>query len=187
MTKPLNHYFKEQMNYNKQNIKWSSILILILFIQPIFSQELSTATLEKIYDGGKSFTTPLKQGQIESLKKANPPKDTWLYSKLEEYKNQLDSENIIYGEIVMPSADEKFYSYNLFAYDIKKEFYYFVAIVSFEITNSDAKMKTQYLFTEKKSLKDWWKRAFGFYESELIKKIPEKYLFKTCPPPPFKD
>ena len=175
------------MNCNKQNLKWISNLILILVFQPIFSQELSTTTIENIYYGGKSFTTPLKQGQIESLKRANPPKDTWLYSKLEEYKNQLGSENIIYGEIVMPSADEKFYSYNLFAYDIKKEFYHFVAIVSFEIINNDAKMNTQYLFTENKSLKDWWKRVFGFYESELIKKVPTKYLFKTCPPPPFKN
>lgn len=171
------------MNYNRQNMKWISFLILILFVQPILSQELSTKTLENIYNGGKSFTTPLKQGQIEPLKNANPPKDTWLYSKLKEYKNQLGSENIIYGEILMPSVDEKFYSYNLFAYDIKKESYYFVAIVSFEIINNDAKMKSQFLFTEKKSLKNWWTRTFGFYESELKTKIPEKYLFYTCPPP----
>lgn len=172
------------MNYKIPNITWILILVSILFVQPIFSQELSKVTLEKIYNDGKSFTTPLKQGRIESLKRANPPKDTWLYSKLEEYKNQLGSENIIYGEIVIPSADEKFYSYNLFAYDIKKEFYYFVAIVSFEITNNDAKMKTQYLFTENKSLKKWWSKTFGFYQSDIFKNVPEKYLYKTCPPPP---
>ncbi|WP_438422838.1 hypothetical protein [Aquimarina macrocephali] len=172
------------MIYKKQNIKLISTLILILFLQPVFSQELGIEILEKIYDRGKSFTTPLKQGRIESLKNANPPKDTWLYSKLEEYKSQLGSENILYGEILMPSVDEKFYSYNLFAYDIKKKFYYFVAIVSFEIINDDAKMKTQYLFTENKSLKNWWSKTFGFYQSDLIKNIPEEYLFKTCPPPP---
>ncbi|WP_109437002.1 hypothetical protein [Aquimarina sp. AU119] len=175
------------MTFNNLHIKILTILMLIFLLQPALSQDLSKETLEKIYDGGKSFTTPLKQGRIESLKNANPPKDTWLYSKLEEYKNQLGSDNIIYGEILMPSADEKFYSYNLFAYDKKKNFYYFVAIVSFEIINDNAKMKNQYLFTEKKSLKNWWLKTFGFYESKLIKKIPEKHLFKTCPPPPFKD
>jgi hypothetical protein len=175
------------MNRKKLIMKLTPILILIFFSQSLFSQEVSSESLEKIYESGKAFTTPLKRGQIESLKKANPSKGTWTYSKLEEYKRNLNSENIIYGQIIMPSADEAFYSYNLFAYDIKKETYYFVAIVSYEIINNDVKMNNSFLFTEKKSLKDWWKRTFGFYESKLIKKIPEKYLFKTCPPPPFKD
>lgn len=168
-------------------MKLIPIFILIFLSQSLFSQEVSSEALEKIYQGGKTFTTPLKKGQIESLKNANPPKDTWTYSKLEEYKNNLKSENIIYGQIIMPSADEAFYSYNLFAYDIKKETYHFVAIVSYEIVNNEVKMNNSYLFTEKSSLKDWWKRTFGFYESKLIEKIPEKYLFKTCPPPPFRD
>ena len=172
------------MIYKKRNIKLISILILILFVQPMFSQELSLETFEKMFDGGKQFTTPLKQGRIETLRNANPPKDTWLYSKLEEYKRQLGSENIVYGEILMPSADEKFYSYNLFAYDVNKKFYYFVAIVSFEIIDSDAKMKTQYLFTENRSLENWWGKTFGFYQSDLIKNVPKEYLYKTCPPPP---
>ena len=30
-------------------------------------------------------------------------------------------------------------------------------------------------------------KIFSFYESEKLSAIPEKYLFKTCPPPPFKN
>jgi hypothetical protein len=142
---------------------------------------------EKIFDDGKSFTTPLKKGQIESLRNVNPPKDTWLFSKLEEYKQNLGSENIIYGQLIMPNADESFYSYNLFAYDTDKKAYYFVAIVTFEILDNDVKLKNSYLFTENRSLKDWWSKIYGFYQSDLIKKIPEKYLYKICPPPPFKE
>ncbi|MGB1308842.1 MAG: hypothetical protein ACPG6B_08025 [Oceanihabitans sp.] len=140
----------------------------------------------KINDIGKSYTSALKNGQIESLRKANPPKDTWLFSRLEEYKHNLDSENIIYGQIIMPSTDESYYSYNLFAFDIKKEAYYFVAIISFKILENDVKLNNTYLFTENKSLKDWWGKTFEFYESNQIKKIPKKYLYKICPPPPFK-
>lgn len=164
----------------------TSIFVLIFLSQSLFSQEVSSKALEKIYEGGKAFTTPLKKGQIESLKNANPPKETWTYSKLEEYKRNLNSEDIIYGQIIMPSADETVYSYNLFAYDLKKKIYYFVAIASYKIIGDDIKKNGTYLFTEEKSLTHWWKRTFGFYESDLIKKIPEKYVFKVCPPPPFK-
>lgn len=172
------------MIYKKQNIKLISILILIFFYQPMFSQKVSLETLEKIYVGGKTFTTPIKQGEIESLRNVNPPKDTWLFSKLEEYKSELGSENVIYGEILMPGTDEKFYSYNLFAYDIKKEIYYFVAIASFEIIENDVIMESSYLFTENKILKIWWRKIFGFYQSAFFKDVPKKYLYKTCPPPP---
>ncbi|MDR9449543.1 MAG: hypothetical protein RI535_09985 [Psychroflexus sp.] len=175
------------MTFEKLPIRSISFLMFIFLLQPVSAQDLSGETLKKIYYGGRSYTTPLKQGQIESLKNANPPKDTWLYSKLKKYKSKIGSENIIYGEILMPSLDEKFYSYNLFAYDIKKSFYYFVAIVSFKIINGDAKMGNQYLFTENISLKNWWRKTFEYYESKQIKKIPEKYLFETCPPPPLKD
>lgn len=70
-------------------MKLTSILILIFFCQSLFSQEVNSEALEKIYKGGNVFTTPIKKGQIESLKKANPPKDTWTYSKLEEYKRKI--------------------------------------------------------------------------------------------------
>jgi len=174
-------------NLKERKMKLILILILIFICQPIFSQEVNSKMFEKIFEDGKSYTTRLKKGQIESLKKVNPPKDTWLFSKLEEYKRNLESENIIYGHIIMPSVNESFYSFNLFAYDIKKELYYFVAIVSFEILENDVKFNNSFLFTENKTLNDWWNRIFGFYQSDLIKKIPKKYLYKICPPPPFKD
>lgn len=167
-------------------MKLISILILLFFCYSFSVQEPDLGLLEKMNTAGKAFTKPLKQGQIESLKNVEPPEDTWVYSRLEEYKQNLDSENLMYGQIIMPSADEKYYSYNLFAYDKKKEVYYFVAIVSFKIIDNDVEIEGSYLFTEGNSLKMWWRRIFGFYESDLINNIPEKYLFKTCPPLPFK-
>jgi len=174
-------------NLKKRKMELISVLLLIFISQSIFSQEVSYEMFEKIFDGGKSYTLPLKKGQIESLRKVNPPKDTWLFSKLEEYKRNLESEDIVYGQIIMPNAEESLYSYNLFAYDIKKEAYYFVAVVSFEILENDVKFKNSFLFTENQSLEDWWRKIFGFYQSDLIKKIPEKYLYAICPTPPFKD
>lgn len=168
-------------------MKTSLIIIFTFLCQSLFSQELSPEIFEKIYTGGQEFTTHLKQGKIELFKNAGPPKDTWTYSKLEEYKRNLNSGNIIYGEIIMPSMDEKHYSYNLFAYDTQKEAYYFVAIVSYSILNNDVKLNHSFLFTEEKSLKEWWLRISYSYKSGQINKVPEKYLlFKICPPPPFK-
>jgi len=167
-------------------MKYAFTLIIALVYLSLFSQKVDTHTLDEIYEKGKLFTKPLKNGEIEFLKNSNPPKDTWLFSKLEEYKKNLGSNEILYGSIIMPSVDKTNYSYNLFAYDIKKEMYYFVAIVSYQILENGIRFKSSYLFTEKKSLKDWWKRVFVLYQSKKINNIPEKYIFKVCPPPPFK-
>lgn len=162
---------------------------MILSCSPLFSQEVDPQILDEIYEKGKSFTTSLKNGEIESLRNENPSKDTWLFSKLEEYKQKLGSNDIIYGDIILPSANanSNLYSYNLFVYDLKKEAYYFVAIVSYKITEGNVKLDNSFLFTEEKGLKDWWRRIFGFYQSEMIDNIPKKYLYDICPPPPFKD
>jgi hypothetical protein len=63
------------MYHKTQPIKWISTLILMVLVQPIFSQELSSEIFEKIYDGGKSYTMPLKQGRIEPLKNSKPRKE----------------------------------------------------------------------------------------------------------------
>jgi len=167
-------------------MRFITFLIATLTFSTLFSQEINPKILEEVYEKGMGFTTPLKNGKIESLKKVNPPKDTWLFSKLEEYKQNIGSENIIYGSIIMPNPEGTFYSYNLFAYDTNREFYYFVAIASYEPNGDSAKFSNSYLFTEKRGLKDWWKKTFSYYQSDIIKKIPKKYLFETCPPPPFK-
>lgn len=167
-------------------MKYTITLIITLIYISVFSQNIDTHTLDKILKKGRLFTKPLKNGEIEFLKNSNPPKDTWLFSKLEEYKKNLGSNQILYGSIIMPSVDKTSYSYNLFAYDTKNETYYFVAIVSYQILENDIKFNNSYLFTEKKSLKDWWKRVFVLYQSREINDIPNKYIFKTCPPPPFK-
>ncbi len=160
-------------------MKLISKLIIILSCTPLFSQEVNPQVLNEIYEKEKSFTTSLKIGKIESLRKANPPKDTWVFSKLEKYKQSLGSKDILYGIIIMPSSIESsnLYSYNLFAYDIKNEFYYFVAIVSYKEIGGGVKFNNSFLFTEEKSLKDWWVKIFSFYESEKLSAIPEKYLF----------
>ena len=172
------------LNIKRHWFKFISTSILILICYPIFSQDVNPEILEKIFEGGESFTAPLKNGQIESFRKVKPSKDTWLFSKLEQYHRNLSSKNILYGQIIMPNKDESTYSYNLFAYDIKEESYYFVAIVSFKILENDVKINGSYLFTEDKSLKNWWYVMLEFYKSEKVKKIPKKYIYQICPPPP---
>lgn len=169
-------------------MKVISTLIMILSFASLFSQEINPQMLEKINEDGILYTTSLKSGNIESLRQANPPKDTWLFSKLEKYKHNLGSKDILYGSIIMPSIVENsnLYFYNLFAYDIKKEFYYFAAIVSYKVIDDNVQFDNSFLFTEKESLQDWWMKIFSFYESEKFNTIPEKYQFKTCPPPPFR-
>ena len=77
----------------------------------------------------------------------------------------------------MPSANKNsnLVSYHLFAYDTKKKFYYFVAIVSYKVSENKVIKDKSFLFTEKKSLINWWKTTFSFYESNEKNKIPEIY------------
>ena len=130
-------------------MKYVSILIMTLFYSNLFSQEVKLEILDEVFKRGELFSTPLKNGEIESLRKANPPKDTWVFSKMEEYKQNLGSNDIIYGSILMPNIEGTFYSYNLFAYDIKRNSYYFVAIVSYKISKDNIEFSKAYLFTEK--------------------------------------
>src|SRR5690554_4841360 len=100
-------------------MKIISTLIMILSFVSLFSQEIKPQILEKIEKDGTSFNEFLKNGNIEPLRNANPPKGTWLFSKLEKYKRNLGSEDILYGSIIMPSIVENsnIYIYSLFAYD----------------------------------------------------------------------
>jgi len=169
-------------------MKIISTLIMILSFVSLFSQEIKPQILEKIEKDGTSFNEFLKNGNIEPLRNANPPKGTWLFSKLEKYKRNLGSEDILYGSIIMPSIVENsnIYIYSLFAYDIKKEFYYWAATVSYKVVDDNVQFDNSFLFTEKESLQDWWMKIFQFYESEKFNTIPRKYKFEICPPPPFK-
>lgn len=168
-------------------MKFIQTLIIILSIQSLFSQERDSEIFDLIYKRGYEYTTPLKNGKIESLRNVSPPKDTWLFTSLEYYKKNMDSKDVVYGSIINPSTlkDSNLYSYNLFAYDTKKEIYYFVAIVSYKVEGSNIKFHNSYLFTEKKSLKDWWMSIASFYKDRKDE-IPQKFVFEICPPPPFK-
>lgn len=166
-------------------MKLISILITLLSIPSLFSQEIDNQILEKIYSDGNLYTNPLKNGEIESLRNTEPPNSTWLFSKLEDYKQNIGSNNILYGTIIIPIVNTNLVSYNLFAYDIKKRTYYFVAIVSYKISENDVMFDQAYLFTEKEALNSWWSYTFSFYQNDIKNKIPEKYVFDVCPPPPF--
>ncbi|MEM5566499.1 hypothetical protein WNY78_15360 [Psychroserpens sp. AS72] len=140
---------------------------------------------------GENFTSRLKNGNIEYLKNSKPPKGTFTYEKLIEFKEALEKypNKIILGSLVEPSDDPSFYAYNLFAYrriDEKSWEYYFAAIVSVDISSNLYKIENTYLFTEQSSLKSWWKHIFGFYKNETNKDIPKEFVFPYCPPPPFK-
>ena len=170
-------------------MKLIPLLLIYLSFSPLFSQEKNSQIFDVINKRGKEYVTPLINGKIESLRKVNPPKDTWLFESLEKYKQNLGSKDILYGSIIRPSTsrDSNIYSYNLFAYDTKKEIYYFVAIISYKVTGNSVQFNNSYLFTEKKSLKDWWMSIASFYKSDEIDEIPQKYVFEICPPPPFKE
>lgn len=165
------------------------ILFLFLNLSPLFSQEQDSQIFDEITKRGNKYITPIKDGEIEFLKKEIPPKDTWLYASLEKYKENLDSKDIHYGSIIMPSTtkDSDVYSYNEFAYDIKKERYYFVAIVSYKVIGDSVQFDNSYLFTEKKSLENWWMSIVSFYRSDELDEIPKEFVFEVCPPPPFKE
>ena len=60
----------------------------------------------------------LKNGDIKGLEKVTPPKDTWLYSKLLDYKKVLSEENdsIFYGGFIKPATIKGNYGVNFFAF-----------------------------------------------------------------------
>ncbi|MDH7445437.1 hypothetical protein [Aquimarina sp. 2201CG14-23] len=144
--------------------------------------------LKKIKKDGIKFISSLKNGKIEYFKGQKPPQNTWRYEKLAQYRDSLHSDRFIaYGDLIMPSNKKNSFSYNFFAIANKDKYsyYYFVAIVSFDVTNNlEVKKSTSFLLTEKKSLMSWWNSIFYFYQSGLADKLPEEYVFKICPPPP---
>lgn len=167
------------------------LLYIILFYSS-YCLGQNTDMFDKIQQIGKAYTMSLKHGDIESMKNTEPPKNTWTFGRLLEYKEVLSKKNTIkYGSFIQPSVKEDVYSFNLFALDYRDEErpYYFVAIVSLTIENNEPKVSNAYLFTEKKPLTDWWMATVSFYKSreegKLKKPIPEKYIFPTCPPPPY--
>ena len=51
----------------------------------------STAFYQKIEDLALKPVTPIVKGEIDMLKDIVPPEGTWKYSKLESYKEDLNS------------------------------------------------------------------------------------------------
>ncbi len=140
---------------------------------------------------GKSFTLSLKNGEIGNFKRQNPPKNTWTYSRLLEYKKYLDNKkHVLYGSFIQPSLRKKdVYFYNFYAIrnDGKKDdyHYFFIASIGISIKNNQYTVINSYLFTEDMPLKKWWQSTLYFFESDDIKQIPTKFLRPNiCPPPP---
>lgn len=149
-----------------------------------------TEIFSAIKEKGMAYVSSLKQGKIENLKNQNPPKNTWTYEKLLEYKEALErTEDITYGSFIAPSKRKGIYGFNFFAMSETDEIsYFFVAVISMEVIDEkDVKIENAYLFTEKSALKNWWQRAFAFYEGDDRNKIPKQFLYPICPPPPFRD
>lgn len=170
------------------------ILILVIVLLLAFNSNAQDNIDYKAIDSiGKAFTNRLQQGDIEYLKNSKAPKSTWEYSRLLDFKKVLNKNDIrLYiGSYIGPSKDSSLFAFNLFAYrqvDAKTFDYFFAAIVSIDISDSEYKIKNTYLFTKGEPLKNWWMHAFGFYhESNELerKKIPKEFVYKICPPPPF--
>lgn len=135
---------------------------------------------------GIAYTNRLSKGKIENLENVSPAKDTWTYTKLEAYKKRI-GDSITYGSFIQPSARVKnLYSCNYFAIDsrAKRTEYFFVAVFSFEVLDGKIKKNGSYLFTEEKSLKNWWNNISRFCFSKEKKMVPNQFLFELCPPYP---
>lgn len=142
---------------------------------------------QKIDDLGSAFVARLKAGDIGYLKQAVQPKSTWRFSKLETYKAALElGQDIKYNSYIEPSQTPGVYGFNFVAYrnDDDKAHYYYVAVVTIDTNTVQFEIKTSYLFTEKESVRNWWSHAFGFYQGESVKFIPERFLFDQNPIPP---
>jgi hypothetical protein len=142
---------------------------------------------QKIDEIGSAFVARLKAGDIAYLKKATQPKSTWTFSRLETYKAALNlGQDIKYDSYIEPSQERGVYGYNFVAYrsDNDKAHYYYIAVVTINTNTVQFEIKTSYLFTEKKSVRNWWSHAYGFYQSESVKFIPDQFLFNQNPIPP---
>lgn len=167
-------------------------LVIILIASFGFSQD--AIDYEKIQSIGKAYTSYLWQGKIESLENANPPPGTFTYKDLLKYKKDLKStpEVIKYGSYIEASNSTSEYAYNFFAFKMNKNGqadYYFAAIISMDVSKKEYNVTNPYLFTQKESLKNWWSHTFGFYHesnTDAREKIPKKFVYHTCPPPPFR-
>lgn len=166
-------------------IRYSIVLFIIFNVCGLRAQNEKFNEVERL---GKAYVKPIMEGHIENMKNANPPKNTWTYKKLENYKAYLQaSKQVFYGSYIMPGLQEGIYSYNQFAYTKDEEgfyHYFFVAIVSVNTSNKEAVIDKAFLFTEEKPLIDWWTTTFGFYQNEASKKIPKEFMHPICPPPP---
>ncbi|MDO1501985.1 hypothetical protein Q2T40_17765 [Winogradskyella maritima] len=165
-------------------------LVIFGFVFSLHAQK-SSIDYQQIENIGKSFNSRLKSGDIEHLKKMTPPEGTWTYPRLLDYKKELEEDSpIIIGSYIEPSRNKNVYAYNLFALinrgEIEGYEYFFSSILSIDISKEKYRIKNAFLFTENEALKNWWMHTIGFYEGDDIKDIPEEFVYKVCPPPPFK-
>jgi len=166
--------------------------LIIVFVCCLSGYAQTDLDFKRIDSLGRSYTARLKSGNLDQFKNNTPAEGTWTHKRLLEYREDLNNLNIdvVFGDFIGPSVKENIYAYNLFAYKITGENqreYYFAAIISVDISEDNPRIENAYLFTEKEALKSWWSHVFGLYYNKTIEKIPEKYRYPICPPPPFKE
>lgn len=163
-------------------------LFLLLFAATSFSQTVDKDFYEKIRNAALPHVERIENGNIEALKNVTPPKDTWRFQDLLEYKKVLEEDTtlIFHGYYIEPSlTQDGIYAYNGFAYrqvDDKYEYFY-TAIISVDTKNA-FKVTTTYLFTIDSSIQSWWRHTFGMYRNGHLDTIPKTHSYwAICPPP----
>lgn len=167
-----------------------SIFIICFLYFSIVGYSQTDSLYHIIQEKGLAFVKPIKDGHIEGLKDIKPPKNTWTYSKLQEYKTELeDNRNFTYGSFIQPSASPNKFGFNYYALQFNggEHHYAFVAVIQYEIINGAIiKSGLNYLITEKEGLKKWWNSAAShcLNNNTFLNINPMKI---DCPPPPFKE
>jgi hypothetical protein len=170
-------------------LKIYTLFIVILFfnLNSSFAQD-TDAILKKVEEVGYQFVAPLKNGKIAHLKNRKPPKNTWTYEALLQYKKQLDAgEFVFYGSYISPTKKKGFYNFNFYATKESKEGerYFFTTSVIISLVNDKYKVIASFMFTEKESLKAWWLSTVNFFRSDDFNTIPKEFIQPNiCPPPP---
>ena len=165
-----------------------SVFILLLISLSTFGQEKDDAFFEKIIEAARPAAGQINSGDIKMFKDVDTSQKFWTYQDLTRYKNSLNKGNfILRGHFIMPSAtDENLFSYCEYALNSHNEkyTYYYAIAISIDTKNDNFTVDNEFLFTKDKALAVWWSSIFNFFETDLKKLIPSKFIYPYIPPPP---
>jgi hypothetical protein len=178
-------------SYMNKKHKFLGIICFTFFYFNVSSQnvKLHDSIYRRMVRNGLNYVHQIKSGDIENFKKEVPPKNTWTYRNLLQYKNALENNKTVYYDYYLqPLVNKDCYGFNFFALNtnnISKGKYYFVASVSMKVLDNNVIFLNSYLFTEKEPIKQWWLNMWGYFNSVNVVNIPKHYLLQIPPPPPF--